>query len=361
MAGNPYLWSTTAATNSAADSDINFAEGQSPGSVNDSVRALMAGTAGWLKDTNSTLTTGGTANVLTVTTNIAYTALATGIRLHLKASLTNTTACTLNVTPAGGAAFGPKSIRVFTADGETDPVSGAITANGHYIIEYDTAANSAAGGWLLLNPTLSAFTTGDVKTTFKVTADAGWVMMNDGSIGNVTSSATTRANADTLPLFTLLYNNIATLIVQDSAGTPVGRGANAAADYAANRRLVIPAVLGRALAGAGVGSGLTSRVLGTTVGEETHILTTTELAAHAHGVTDPTHNHPDPGHLHGGVIVPGSQNTSGGLQGIDIGNTAAAVTGIQAAATGISIQSTGSGSGHNTMQPTSFLNVMIKL
>ena len=31
---NPFLWSTTAASNDIADSGINWSEGQSPGSVN---------------------------------------------------------------------------------------------------------------------------------------------------------------------------------------------------------------------------------------------------------------------------------------------------------------------------------------
>jgi hypothetical protein len=37
-----YDWSTTASTNGSADATINFAEGQTPSSVNDSARALMA-------------------------------------------------------------------------------------------------------------------------------------------------------------------------------------------------------------------------------------------------------------------------------------------------------------------------------
>ena len=37
-----HLWSRTAASNATADSSINWAEGQSPSSVNDSARAMMA-------------------------------------------------------------------------------------------------------------------------------------------------------------------------------------------------------------------------------------------------------------------------------------------------------------------------------
>ena len=42
-----YLWSRTAASNSTADSNVNWAEGQAPSSVNDSARAMMASLAGY--------------------------------------------------------------------------------------------------------------------------------------------------------------------------------------------------------------------------------------------------------------------------------------------------------------------------
>src|SRR5215469_18407655 len=59
--------------------------------------------------------------------------------------------------------------------------------------------NPAGGG---------GFTTGDAKLTFKAAPDTGWVFMNDGTIGDASSGGTTRANSDTLALWTLLYNNI---------------------------------------------------------------------------------------------------------------------------------------------------------
>jgi len=40
---NPFLWSTTAASNDIADSGINWSEGQSPGSVNASATHGEAG------------------------------------------------------------------------------------------------------------------------------------------------------------------------------------------------------------------------------------------------------------------------------------------------------------------------------
>lgn len=180
------------------------------------------------------------------------------------------------------------------------------------------AVMQLTGGW----------SAGDIKATYKTTADTGWVMMNDGSIGSASSAATTRANADTINLYTLLWTNVSNTYAPVSGG----RGGSAAADFAANKTLTLPAALGRAMASAGAGSGLTSRALGLSLGEETHILTVPEM----------------PAHTHSNLGIPDNQ---GGIAGsTDIGTASANVTG-----------STGGGSAHNNMQPTLFVNYMIKL
>src|SRR5690606_9005804 len=99
--------------------------------------------------------------------------------------------------------------------------------------------------------------TGDVHLTYATSAPSGWVMMDDGSIGNAISGATTRSNADTEALYTLLYDNIS----DDYAPVAGGRGANAATDFAAGKALTLTKVLGRALGIAGAGADLTSRAL----------------------------------------------------------------------------------------------------
>lgn len=81
--------------------------------------------------------------------------------------------------------------------------------------------------------------TGAVYGFRRTTAPLGWVKENGGTIGNATSGATTRANSDTEALFTLLwteFNNTA-LPIQTSTGTASTRGATAAADFAANKRM----------------------------------------------------------------------------------------------------------------------------
>jgi microcystin-dependent protein len=71
-----WSWSKTAATNATADATINWAEGQSPSSVNDSARAMMARTAEWRDDVSGTITTGGTSTAYTVTSNQGFDSLA---------------------------------------------------------------------------------------------------------------------------------------------------------------------------------------------------------------------------------------------------------------------------------------------
>jgi len=195
------------------------------------------------------------------------------------------------------------------------------------------------------------FTTGDVKLTLKTVADAGWVMMLDQTIGDATSGAT-YANANAQALYTLLWTNI------PDTWCPVtgGRGASAAADWGAHKPLKLPVTLGRALAAAGSGSGLTARVPGEARGAEN---VGVPLPQHNHGLTDPSHTHGFSGNslnISAGsmAVDPGSSNNVG-LWGGALGVTAGA-------ATGLSVQNAGTaGATMSVLQPTSFLNVMIKL
>lgn len=71
---------------------------------------------------------------------------------------------------------------------------------------------------------------------------SGWLKANGTTIGSAASGATNRANADTEALFSLLWVNFdnATLPIQTSGGVATTRGASAAADFAANKRLPVP-------------------------------------------------------------------------------------------------------------------------
>lgn len=183
---------------------------------------------------------------------------------------------------------------------------------------------------------LNAWSTGDVKLTIKTVADATWVLMNDGTIGSASSGASTRANADCENLFLLLWNNIS----DTYAPVTGGRGASAAADWAANKKIKLLTVLGRSLAVAGAGSGLTSRALGSNAGAETETPTIAKTAAHTHAFDT-------------------ASNTAG--FGAIAGQLPWGRDGSYASAAPAATGSTGSGSALNILDPSVYFNVMIKL
>lgn len=199
--------------------------------------------------------------------------------------------------------------------------------------------------FILLNPLDASWTTGDVKLTLKTTADTGWVLMNDGNVGNAASSATTRANADTAALFTLLWTNTA----DADCAVSGGRGGSAAADYAANKTIALPKALGRALACYGTGSGLTARALGSVVGVEdsVNVSHTHTDSGHGHaGSTTSVHN---PAVNDGGNFVAASDSVGGTNYALSIASGSANIS-----TDGVS------GVGKN-LSPRISMNVMIKL
>lgn len=88
-----------------------------------------------------------------------------------------------------------------------------------------------------------AFAAGDTKYSYQ-TADHGrWLMVTgpQRTIGNAGSGATARANADTLALYTLLWSlDAADIAIYTSTGAGSTRGASAAADFAALKRIDLP-------------------------------------------------------------------------------------------------------------------------
>jgi microcystin-dependent protein len=122
----------------------------------------------------------------------------------------------------------------------------------------------------------------------------------------------------------------------------------------------LPDLRGRAPIGSGTGSGLTARTTGTLLGEETHLLTTAEIAAHTHTVTDAGHAHTYPrAHNNTGVgsgVLPIFWNSAyvGNFNSDSNGSPTASAT------TGISINSAGGDGAHNNMQPSLVCNFMIK-
>lgn len=212
--------------------------------------------------------------------------------------------------------------------------------------------------------------TGDLKHYYGKGALSGWLPLNGMTIGDASSSANARANADCQSLFTLLWNNDSRLTVSG------GRGASAAADWAAHKTLALPDTRGRALVGIDqMGATTTAGVLpsaviatgspdsvGSTGGAAQVTLTTDTLPAHGHAVTDPGHVHTltaDGGRFgSNGVGYAADQFfTSMG----DVGANTLYHQDTNAVATGISVASAGNGSPHQNMQPSMLVSIYIKL
>lgn len=174
-------------------------------------------------------------------------------------------------------------------------------------------------------------------------------MLSGRTIGNAASGGTERANADTVALFTLLYNSM----TNTEAPVSGGRGANAAADYAANKTITLPDLRGRVGVGkddmggsaasrmTSGGSGVAGATLGAAGGAQTHTLTTAQLAAHAHAS------------LRGGLPLTLNSGGAGSLRldfFTDGNGTSEFATDTQ-----------GSGAAHNNTQPSLVVNKIIKL
>lgn len=116
-----------------------------------------------------------------------------------------------------------------------------------------------------VNSIISSPRTGDIRISVNPFFNPGnqwvygWVPMNDGTIGNASSHASTRANADTWLLFNLLwtfakpydsgsnFNPICTLF--NSLGSATNYGSSAISDFNANNSLALTRLMGQVMLG----------------------------------------------------------------------------------------------------------------
>lgn len=189
----------------------------------------------------------------------------------------------------------------------------------------------------------SAIPTGALLPYPAITAPTGFVRANGRTIGDASSGATERANADTSDLFTHLWNNFSNTICAVSGG----RGGSASVDFAAHKTITLLDFRGRTVAGLDdMGNTAASRVtsttaspngttLGATGGEQTHVLTSAEMPSHAHSGTS---------------YISTSISYASGANSLGIVTGSTNSTG-----------NTGSGTGHNNMSPFMLITWLLKL
>jgi len=128
-----WSWSKAAAGNAIADPTINWAEGQSPSSVNDSARAMMARTAEWRDDVSGTIATAGTSTAYTIASNQGFDSFAhlNGAMIAFVPHATCGATVTLNVD-----GLGARPLR--TSPGVELP-SGLLIQGTPYVATYSNA------------------------------------------------------------------------------------------------------------------------------------------------------------------------------------------------------------------------------
>lgn len=155
-----------------------------------------------------------------------------------------------------------------------------------YIGYYDPVGASATTVKAALDTVIAiqAATVGEIRVEIANPSSdsppSGWVWMRDLTIGDASSAATERANADCEDLFLRIWDRVS----DTYAPVTPGRGASAAADWAAHKTIQLCTTVGRALCNQGSGAGLTTRAAGEALGTEKHALVKQELAKHYHSL-----------------------------------------------------------------------------
>ena len=179
------------------------------------------------------------------------------------------------------------------------PMSGPLNMGGYVINNLGSNSSPTAPATnaqiTALEAKLTALLpTGAVQGFRRTSAPSGWVKENGGTIGSATSGASTRANADTEALFTLLWTqfNNTLLPIQTSGGVAGTRGASAAADFAANKRMPLFDSRTRFLRGGDDGLAFDATLV---VG----LSQNDAIKAHTHAATVPPHSHSVPSRTRG--------------------------------------------------------------
>lgn len=398
-------WSETDGSNTQAP-PAGWPAGMLPNQVEPTAQAMMGAIKRFWNRINGIYTSTGAAGVYGVTPAAAFpVAYVDGERFVFKAHQAS------RGLAAGGDTLnwntlGAKKLFKPTTGGFAQIDANDIVLGQRVDVIYDSTLDSSAGGFAVMGPPIASITapTGGSIIYHGFTAPGGWLFANGTAISRATYAALFSAIAiSTTGTFTsgskvvtgiastsgmsigmpMSGTNVvlgakiqtvdsATQITMDTNASGNGAAAFVVAPFGVgdgSTTFNVPDLRGRVPAGTdnmnGVGAAgrlgtgatggvTTAATLGATGGEQSHTLITGELAAHSHGVNDPTHQHTINGGNSYVVLDPA------GGSGLIAGPNVTTVANNTPAATGISIQNTGSGTAHNVVQPTLVVNYIIK-
>jgi microcystin-dependent protein len=319
MATGVTSWSTTAATNATADADVNWAEGMAPSAVNNSARAEMASVAKWRDDLNGSLSTGGSANAYTLTTNQTFASLTNGLMVCFVASFTNTTTCTLNVDGLGAV-----PLRIA---GAVECPAGSVVSGAAYFATYRSASNQ----WVIVNG-VSATPAGSIIAYAGTTAPNGWLLCDGSAVSRTTYAGLFAVVSTTYGV----GDGSTTFYVPDLRGRVIA-GQDDMGGSSANRLT-------------NQTGGLDGDTLGATGGAETNDVILTHTHTQEAQTPTFTYNQVELQDTGSGANAASSIQASGGSTAVT--TTADASPGTTGSA--------GSASAHNIVQPTIILNYIIR-
>lgn len=325
-----WKWSRAAASNANADSTVNWAEGQSPSSVNDSGRAMMAAAAKYRDDISGAIATGGTASAYTLSTYQTFASLTNldGNLVAFTPHATNEASPTLNVD-----SLGAKALRSST--GEALPAGTLIEGT-----PYQALYSNSDSEFILLgfygNPYNVPIASG-MDWWGTTVPNSNFVFPYGQAISRTTYATcfdrmgTTYGVGDGTTTFNLPdVRGRVTAKKDDMGGTSANRLTNQS-------------------------GGVNGDTLGGTGGLETHTLTEAQMPVHNHPVYDPSHVH-----AFNDNAFAGSNSTQAGP--LPPGGNAYVLGNVTApASTNISIQNAGGGAAHNNVQPTIICNYIIRV
>ena len=318
-----WQWSKTASSNATADPNINWAEGQSPSSVNDSARAMMAALASWRDDNSGLLVDSGSASAYVVTTNEGINAVPNnGQKVVFVPANTNNAGITLQVD--GGTVY-PLQSSPGVAIGASILVAGT---------PYSVTFNNSANAWILHS------------------FYGGPFIVPLGAVLDYTGSSAPNAN------FALAFGQAI------SRTTYAGYFSLVSTTFGSGDGVTtfnIPDFRGRIIAGidnmggtnaARLSGCANNTTMGGVCGAQNQTLSQGNLPNVNFNVTDP-------GHTHGlnSVLI---GNSGGGINLFSPNGSGGAII-TSSSTTGISVNSGGSGTAVPTVQPTLMINKIVRI